>query len=175
MHPDHIFGLPGFLCQAGAKQAKEREDTVPPLLIYGPYGLYEFIITCLRLSESTIRRKIVVHEMIISDDDARVLQDRNGRSPWRKPAAAFRPNGWVKEKISAIRLENETAGVNGNETIFDKNEVDVGDEVLDMEETEGDRSVVNQEHRRKHVTRVELTSHEGMWTCVDDEKVNISN
>lgn len=53
-------------------------------------GLYEYLCTTLRLSESVTNRRVIVHEMMISDEDERVIRDSKGVSPWRKPASAYR-------------------------------------------------------------------------------------
>jgi hypothetical protein len=53
-------------------------------------GLYEYLCTTLRLSESVTNRKVIVHEMMISDEDERCIRDSKGASLWRKPASAYR-------------------------------------------------------------------------------------
>lgn len=77
MHADHIFGLPSIILHTTTPLQFQGERT-PPLHIYGPFGLYEYLCTSLRLSQSTTKREVVVHEMIISDADARDMLDHRG-------------------------------------------------------------------------------------------------
>ncbi|MDR2975457.1 MAG: ribonuclease Z [Propionibacteriaceae bacterium] len=57
LHGDHLFGLPGLLCSRSFQQ-----DT-PPLTIYGPPGLAEFVETTVRLSASHLTYDWSVHEI----------------------------------------------------------------------------------------------------------------
>lgn len=45
LHGDHLFGLPGLLCNRSMQK-------LLPLTLYGPKGLKEFVETALRLSGS---------------------------------------------------------------------------------------------------------------------------
>ena len=74
-------------------------------------GLHEFICSTLRLSESVIKRNFVVHEMIVSDDDAKSVYNNRGQSPWPKSAAAYRRNDNARRneehpKITRIELHS---------------------------------------------------------------------
>jgi len=57
LHGDHLFGLPGLLStrsfQAGA----------PPLDVYGPPGLGEYLGTVLRVSASHLTYDLTIHEV----------------------------------------------------------------------------------------------------------------
>jgi ribonuclease Z len=77
MHGDHIFGLPTVILHT-TTVSKFHGDKEQPLHIYGPFGLYEYICTSLRLSQNTTRRLVIVHEMIISENDARDVYNARG-------------------------------------------------------------------------------------------------
>lgn len=62
MHADHIFGLPGLLLhlQAANLYAHDKRNVE----IYGPVGLYNYIVTSLTLSGSELRKlKVDVYEL----------------------------------------------------------------------------------------------------------------
>lgn len=71
MHGDHIFGLPSLLMQVGTifMIGKQPEVEVHPIHIYGPAGLHQYLCTVMRLTETSISREIVVHEMRLREDD----------------------------------------------------------------------------------------------------------
>ena len=91
MHADHIFGLPSVILHTATRFGSETNKLVP-LEIYGPSGLYEYICTSLRLSESYTYRSIIVHEMMIDDKDVECIKDIHGNSPWRKPVSHYKKN-----------------------------------------------------------------------------------
>lgn len=66
LHGDHIFGLPGFL---GSRSFLGGDEE---LIIYGPVGIEEWILTSLRLTKThlTYPLKIVeIEEGVIFEDD----------------------------------------------------------------------------------------------------------
>lgn len=58
-HGDHCFGLPGLLCLI----ARGREATSPPLEIYGPAGLRNFLRAALAFTGTRMLPQYVVHEI----------------------------------------------------------------------------------------------------------------
>lgn len=67
LHGDHIFGLPGFL----SSRAFQGGNT--PLTIYGPVGIKEYVLTCLRISQSHLRYPIFFHEI---KEDGVIFEDQ---------------------------------------------------------------------------------------------------
>lgn len=62
MHPDHVFGLPGLLLHLHA--ANQLAQTQRNVSVYGPVGLYNYIVSCLSLSGSELRKiKVDVYEL----------------------------------------------------------------------------------------------------------------
>lgn len=55
-----MFGLPGLLCTISAGH---NEDS-PPLQIYGPVGLRQFVRVALNLARSQLDYSYVVHELV---------------------------------------------------------------------------------------------------------------
>ena len=60
MHADHILGLPSLILQ----------NAIAPgsLNIYGPVGLYDFLVTALNMTHASVT-EIIVNEMVITDKD----------------------------------------------------------------------------------------------------------
>lgn len=58
-HGDHCFGLPGLLCLI----ARGRDQSAPPMEIYGPAGIRAFLRVTLRFSGTTFLPRYVVHEL----------------------------------------------------------------------------------------------------------------
>jgi ribonuclease BN (tRNA processing enzyme) len=100
MHADHIMGLPTLLLhmnqsakniqnihgRAGT-QVSEKE----PLKIYGPEGLYNFIIMNLALCCSRFDLPILVHELTGGRTESRVGGRRKGKSGIPNPFTAAYP------------------------------------------------------------------------------------
>lgn len=66
LHGDHIFGLPGFL---GSRSFLGGEDE---LIIYGPVGVKEWIMTSLRITKTHLTYPLRIEEInegIIFEDD----------------------------------------------------------------------------------------------------------
>ena len=70
LHGDHIFGLPGFL---GSRSFLGGEEE---LIIYGPVGIKEWIMTSLRLTKTHLTYPLKIEEidegMIFEDDQFKV-------------------------------------------------------------------------------------------------------
>ena len=163
-------------------------------------GLYEFLKTTLRLSEATFTREIIVHEMIVSDEDSVGVFDKHGRSPWRKPASAYRPSS------SALRIMNENSK-NGNNIITSSSSssslsssssssssfsnktnsnnpasVNHRDQAASEDTAAVCNDVVGMMHESStkesasgggsNIRQVLLTSKNGIWTCLDDPRVS---
>ena len=58
-HGDHCFGLPGLLCLI----ARGRDASSPPLEIYGPAGLRNFLRAALAFTGTRMLPQFVVHEI----------------------------------------------------------------------------------------------------------------
>lgn len=73
MHADHIYGLPGLLL--GLKTFAAESNKLPEqrvLEIYGPVGLYNYIVANLAFSQSTFRDLTVfVYEMVGGIEEGR--------------------------------------------------------------------------------------------------------
>ena len=67
MHGDHVFGLPGVFCYINNSRAVMAAGgggiDQPPLHIYGPPGLAEFVRSALTLSHTGLCLPVVVHEL----------------------------------------------------------------------------------------------------------------
>ena len=55
-----MFGLPGLLCTVSASLNEES----PPLEIYGPVGIRQFVRVALNLARSQLEYSYVVHELV---------------------------------------------------------------------------------------------------------------
>lgn len=98
MHADHVSGLSSLIITACNLHQTEKKngDLVdpPPLHLYGPEGLYQYISSILTLTYSGLNsvREIVVHEMVISNDDVSQFVKNShyqkvNKVPW--PASAM--------------------------------------------------------------------------------------
>ena len=54
-----LFGLPGLLCTISQNSPEQR----PPVEIYGPLGLRQFLRTTLNLSRSILGFQVAIHEL----------------------------------------------------------------------------------------------------------------
>eukprot|EP01031_Cornospumella_fuschlensis_P027341 gene27341-33026_t len=69
LHGDHLFGLPGMLCLLGKSTIEERglqendSAQLPPIDIYGPEGIRDYIRASMQLSYSRITVPYRVHEL----------------------------------------------------------------------------------------------------------------
>lgn len=69
LHGDHLFGLPGMLCLLGKSTLEERgmqendSAQLPPIDIYGPEGIRDYIRASMQLSYSKITVPYRVHEL----------------------------------------------------------------------------------------------------------------
>lgn len=77
-HGDHTFGLPGLLCLMG----QDRDRSSPPIEIYGPEGLRQWLRVAIRYSVSRIVPNYIVHELKnvpMAPEWKEVWNNRNGR------------------------------------------------------------------------------------------------
>ncbi|XP_032061652.1 zinc phosphodiesterase ELAC protein 1 [Aythya fuligula] len=84
LHGDHFFGLPGLLCTLSLQSSPE--PTKPPLDIYGPIGLRNFIWRTMELSHSQLAFPYVVHELVPTRDQC--------------PAEEFKDFSLLRDEIS---------------------------------------------------------------------------
>ena len=68
-HGDHSFGLPGLLCLMGQDRPREtivngKTVPTPPIDIYGPEGLRDWLRVAIRYSVSRIVPNYRVHELM---------------------------------------------------------------------------------------------------------------
>ncbi|RYH22012.1 MBL fold metallo-hydrolase [archaeon] len=69
LHGDHLFGLPGLLCLLGKSKLALKESQeydcaeLPPIDIYGPEGIRDYIRASMQLSYSRITVPYRVHEL----------------------------------------------------------------------------------------------------------------
>ena len=59
-HGDHSFGLPGLLCMLGVDRVRAEE---PPIDIYGPEGLRDWLRATIRYTTSRVCPNYRVHEL----------------------------------------------------------------------------------------------------------------
>lgn len=62
LHSDHVLGLPGVLLNINLVRHSVKEETV--IQVYGPPGLYNFIVTNLSLTYSKLGIKVEVYELV---------------------------------------------------------------------------------------------------------------
>lgn len=63
MHGDHVFGLPGVLCQLGVASGEEDSRRTTPLDIYGPEGIRNYLRAILQLTHSKSAIQYRIHEL----------------------------------------------------------------------------------------------------------------
>ncbi len=67
LHGDHTFGLPGLLSSRAFAGGTE------PVLLYGPPGIRELVMNCLRLTETNLGYALHIHEIdapgVVLEDD----------------------------------------------------------------------------------------------------------
>lgn len=68
-HGDHMFGLPGMLCNIGQATMEERDEMsddgseIEPIDIYGPEGIRNFVRVAMQVSYNQITAPYRVHEL----------------------------------------------------------------------------------------------------------------
>ena len=103
MHADHVLGLPSIVLHSAMNPQVHLADA-EPLHVYGPPGIHSFLVSCVGLTQSTINRPVIVHELIIGEEEARQLQNTelSGKSPWRHALGHYRSPS-LEEKLSYLQ------------------------------------------------------------------------
>jgi ribonuclease Z len=70
MHGDHIFGLPGLLSSFSMKNSDVRSE----MHVYGPFGLGQYLRSCLRLSDARLSYRLTIHEIIPPENSLQVSE-----------------------------------------------------------------------------------------------------
>ena len=98
MHADHILGLPSLILQ----------NAIAPgsLNIYGPVGLYDFLVTALNMTHASVTREIIVNEMVITDKDFLDFEKNSVRKI---------PTNWTMQSIR--NREGAGKGIKPNKSI----------------------------------------------------------
>jgi ribonuclease Z len=61
LHPDHVLGLPGLLLGSNVANLFDPDTT---LQLYGPPGLYNFVVTNMTLTQCKLRMTVEVYELV---------------------------------------------------------------------------------------------------------------
>jgi ribonuclease Z len=127
MNGDHIMGLPSVVMNNHIKKTdddendnndddndEDFEDVNRPLMIYGPQGLHEYLCTFMRLTDTNLTQEIIVHEMIISEDDVK-RTFHNKPIPWYKPLNKFQHSPLDHRKhtplIRRVEIKSDSEGL----------------------------------------------------------------
>ncbi|NWR94424.1 RNZ1 protein, partial [Furnarius figulus] len=91
LHGDHFFGLPGLLCTLSLQGSPDPNK--PPVDIYGPLGLRDFIWQSLELSHSQLLFPFAVHELVPTRDQCPAEEFRDFSCWGREGGCARGPKG----------------------------------------------------------------------------------
>ncbi|NXP22302.1 RNZ1 protein, partial [Scytalopus superciliaris] len=91
LHGDHFFGLPGLLCTLSLQS--NPDPNKPPVDIYGPLGLRDFIWRSLELSHSQLLFPYAVHELVPTPDQCPAEEFRDFSCLGRDGGPAGGPGG----------------------------------------------------------------------------------
>lgn len=99
-HGDHILGLPSLLMQVGTYSMGDASHPAAsqPVHIYGPPGLHHYLCTVLRVTEASMSREVVVHEMMLSQADAQRVDSLGASLRWRRPWRAYNHEGLSEQQ-----------------------------------------------------------------------------
>ncbi|NWU97264.1 RNZ1 protein, partial [Upupa epops] len=116
LHGDHFFGLPGLLCTISLQSSADTSPR-PPVEIYGPLGLGNFIRRSLELSHSQLLFPYVVHELVPTSDQCPAEEFKDFSSLAQPEAAPPGAQGrrihLDPEEDSYLLLEDEQLVVKG--------------------------------------------------------------
>jgi ribonuclease Z len=124
LHADHILGLPSLVLQVGSAPGT--------LNIYGPVGLYEFLVSTLNLAHANLAREVIVNEMVVSEGDYANFKEKSIHKyhvPWslkslsnrQGAGSGVRPN----KSINIHRREIKTDSDTGAWTLVDQDAISV--------------------------------------------------
>lgn len=87
MHGDHVFGLPSLVLAMQVATTPGDPDEIPPLEIFGPVGLYSYLVSSLASVGAKINvRPIKVYELV-------------GTTPHHRPIETFTFQGVTRHTI----------------------------------------------------------------------------
>ena len=108
MHGDHILGLPSLLLQVGTyfMIGKQHEGDVHPIHIYGPPGLHHFLCTVLRMTETMMERRTVVHELMLRKEDVARMGDA---CMWKRNFREYNHEGFHASTAASSNSNNSNS------------------------------------------------------------------
>lgn len=89
LHGDHIFGLPGFL------SSRSFQGGDGPLTIYGPVGIKNYVLTCLKISGTVLKYTLHFHEIV---EEGLLFEDRSFKVFCRKLKHGIQSFGYRVEE-----------------------------------------------------------------------------
>jgi len=132
-HGDHTFGLPGLLCLMGS----DRERNLPPVDIYGPEGIRQYLRVIVRYSCSRIVPNYRVHELkqVPMAPEWKCVTGRNGNlrffyggsrfaqgKGWERGLAGEDPKSWItycqNGEKSLLKRDESFGEVEGGKDIY---------------------------------------------------------
>ncbi|KWU44385.1 Metallo-hydrolase/oxidoreductase [Rhodotorula sp. JG-1b] len=99
MHADHVNGLPGLLATISAADSTATTAD-PPLEIYGPSGLRQFLRCTLSLTQTILARPYRVHELLFSDEQGNRSSDLHPSERLGQDLRADEKDGFWRNFVS---------------------------------------------------------------------------
>lgn len=125
LHLDHVLGLPSVILSLAKTDKGSEGYGVDPVHIYGPQGIHELICTVLRLADTVLHREVIIHEMMLRDQD-RLQAFGSKYNPWAKPIGRFcHGSGEVSSGTSKIKREEIYSDSSGLWNLFLNEQISV--------------------------------------------------